>query len=262
MQDLAARYRRPGVLVVDVRSPAEFGRGHVPGSRNVPVDELERAAGRWRRRFARHREVYVHCSSGQRALRAHAALELPSAVPVRDSGMPDWIRAGYPIARRISLRRDLAVGMLAGLVGDLVVAGADKALTGLVSARQKRRERAVREGSPHEVGGKRIAGRLAGHALSAAGERRAQVAFTVGYGLVFGALHALTRRTVPGARAALGLPFGVAFFFACDGLLAPRFGMTPGLQRIPWQFNAKEMVNHIAWTAAAELVHRAAARIR
>jgi len=27
---------------------------------------------------------------------------------------------------------------------------------------------------------------------------------------------------------------------------------------IPWQLNAKELLNHVAWSAAAELTHRAA----
>jgi rhodanese-related sulfurtransferase len=258
----AGLYRDPGALVLDVRSRAEYRRAHVPGSRNIPVHSIERRPQRWRQALSPYRQIFLHCSSGERAQRAHAALDLPQAVPVRDSGMIDWAKAGYPVEREISLARDLVTGMLAGLAGDAAVALTDKALGALVSDEQKRRERAVREGSPHEVGGKRVGAKLLGHSLSRASERKAQVAFTIGYGIVFGALYALTRRRIPGAKKLLGLPFGIGFFFACDGLLAPRLGMTPGLERIPWQFNTKEMTNHIAWTAAAELVHRAAERSR
>ncbi|WP_239027840.1 DUF1440 domain-containing protein [Geomonas subterranea] len=55
-----------------------------------------------------------------------------------------------------------------------------------------------------------------------------------------------------------GLPFALPFFCACDGFIAPLFGVSPGLRRIPWQPSAKELGNHAVWTAAAELVHRAA----
>ena len=37
-------------------------------------------------------------------------------------------------------------------------------------------------------------------------------------------------------------------------------GVTPDLKKVPWQPNAKEMANHIAWTATAEMVRRAVAR--
>ena len=51
---------------------------------------------------------------------------------------------------------------------------------------------------------------------------------------------------------------GSSFFLLCDGALAPLFRMSPPLRRIPWQLNAKELLNHVAWSAAAELTHRAA----
>jgi putative membrane protein len=48
---------------------------------------------------------------------------------------------------------------------------------------------------------------------------------------------------------------------ACDGLIAPLLRLTPPPGRLPWQVNAKKLANHVAWTAAAELVHRGVARI-
>ena len=49
------------VPLIDVRTPAEFASGHIPGARNIPVDELrermhEIALGR----------VVVSCQVGQR----------------------------------------------------------------------------------------------------------------------------------------------------------------------------------------------------
>lgn len=33
---------------------------------------------------------------------------------------------------------------------------------------------------------------------------------------------------------------------------------SPNLRRVPWQPSAKEMANHIAWTATAEMIQRVA----
>jgi rhodanese-related sulfurtransferase len=38
--EVASRLDEDGLRVVDVRSPGAFARGHIPGSVNVPFDEL------------------------------------------------------------------------------------------------------------------------------------------------------------------------------------------------------------------------------
>jgi rhodanese-related sulfurtransferase len=60
-----------GVKVVDVRTPAEFAKGHVPGAINIPHDEMAR----------RHAEVgppstpvLLYCRSGRRSELAARAL--------------------------------------------------------------------------------------------------------------------------------------------------------------------------------------------
>jgi phage shock protein E len=60
-----------GVKVVDVRTPAEFASGHVPGAINVPHDQVA----------ARHAEigkpstpVLLYCKSGRRSAVATKAL--------------------------------------------------------------------------------------------------------------------------------------------------------------------------------------------
>lgn len=259
-----AKYRQPGKLVLDVRSRPEYRRAHIPGSRNIPVDAIERNPQRFRPELEGFDEIYVHCSSGHRAKCAHDALAragLNNLVHVRDSGMPEWVRQHYPVERDISLARDLITGIVAGLLADLVVSQTDQVLSGFVSEEQKRRERSIREGSPHKLGGTKIGEKITGRHFSEAEKRKAQIAFTVGYGLLFGAIYALARRRAPRVTSLLGLPYGVGFFLACDGLLAPLFRMSPGLRKIPWQFNAKEMTNHIAWTGTAEMVHRGAERL-
>lgn len=112
------RYRWPGHLVLDVRSRGEYRGGHVPGSWNVPVRDVERHAWRLAAPLAEFDEIYVHCSAGPRARIAYDALAstgLENLVWVRDSGMPEWRRKGFPVQREDKLRRDarnLAMGAL------------------------------------------------------------------------------------------------------------------------------------------------------
>lgn len=151
----------------------------------------------------------------------------------------------------------LLSGALSGLLAMGVVGITDAVLTRLLSEEHKRRERRIREGSPHDVAGPRFAGRLLGREPSGTGRIAAKAAFTVLYGALWGGVYAAVRRLVPATRNLAGLPFAVPFFVACDGGIAPALGLTPGLRRIPWQFNAKELANHVAWTAAAEMALRA-----
>ena len=57
------RLGEPGTLVVDVREPAEFAAGHVPGAVNVPLGELRRRYDE----LPRDRELWLCCGVGQRA---------------------------------------------------------------------------------------------------------------------------------------------------------------------------------------------------
>jgi rhodanese-related sulfurtransferase len=52
-----------GVKVVDVRTPAEFEAGHVPGAVNIPFDEVRRRAGEI---GPPSTPVLLYCRSGRR----------------------------------------------------------------------------------------------------------------------------------------------------------------------------------------------------
>ncbi|HZQ84106.1 MAG TPA: FAD-dependent oxidoreductase [Acidimicrobiales bacterium] len=59
-----------GAVVVDVRSSAEYDAGHIPGARNIPLDELARRLDE----VPAGRRVVVCCQAGQRAHTAAAFL--------------------------------------------------------------------------------------------------------------------------------------------------------------------------------------------
>ncbi len=67
-------WARENALILDVRSPAEYARGHLPDSLNVPHTEV-RARLDEIRAAAAGRPVRVHCASGFRSYLAHRILD-------------------------------------------------------------------------------------------------------------------------------------------------------------------------------------------
>jgi len=85
--------RAAGALLLDVREPAEFASGHVPGAVNLPLGRVAAEA----HRFA-GRSVCVICRSGQRSLRAAALLNRAGADAVSVAGgTRDWIASGRAV---------------------------------------------------------------------------------------------------------------------------------------------------------------------
>lgn len=86
------------VLVVDVRSPAEFAAGHVPGAINLPHDAItgnEPALKDWRQK-----PVVVYCHSGRRAAMAAKVLEAKGFTRIEhlSGDMQGWGQSGRPVA--------------------------------------------------------------------------------------------------------------------------------------------------------------------
>lgn len=60
--------RTPGAVLLDVRTEGEYAAGHVPGSRNIPLDRIGEAA------LDREAPLFVYCRSGARSSQACAVL--------------------------------------------------------------------------------------------------------------------------------------------------------------------------------------------
>lgn len=72
--ETGAALARGGARVVDVRTPAEFAAGHVPGAVNVPFDEVRRRAAEL---GGPETPLVLYCRSGRRsAIAAEALREL------------------------------------------------------------------------------------------------------------------------------------------------------------------------------------------
>ena len=82
-------------IVVDVRTPAEFAGGHVPGAVNIPVSDIEARA----KELEPHRgaPVYLICKSGGRSRAASKTLSgLGFDVVDVGGGTMAWVAAGNP----------------------------------------------------------------------------------------------------------------------------------------------------------------------
>jgi phage shock protein E len=77
-----------GARLLDVRSPAEYAGGHLPGAVNIPVQELDR---RLAEVGPRDRELIVYCRSGHRSTRAAEILRQHGFTKVHNLGpMTAW----------------------------------------------------------------------------------------------------------------------------------------------------------------------------
>lgn len=109
------------VKLIDVRTPAEFESAHIPGSYNVPLDQLSEHREELRSRLTG--PAVLVCRSGTRARQAEQLLRevgLP-APHVLEGGVSAWERAGLPLSRgrqRWSMERQVR-----GVAGGLVLTG-------------------------------------------------------------------------------------------------------------------------------------------
>ncbi|HKF25930.1 MAG TPA: rhodanese-like domain-containing protein [Candidatus Acidoferrum sp.] len=111
--------------LVDVRSPAEFAAGHIPGAVNIPMEQIESRLDD----LNPNGPVILICQTGERARKVAALLEpCHRPVAVLDGGTRAWIEAGLPLVTSVKTRWSLErqVRLAAGL---LVLAGALLALS-------------------------------------------------------------------------------------------------------------------------------------
>jgi rhodanese-related sulfurtransferase/predicted transcriptional regulator len=94
--ELVSRLQTNGVVLLDVRPGEEYRAGHIPGSRSVPVSDLESAL----KDIPRDHEVIAYCR-GPYCVFADEAVELLKARGFKakrlDGGLPDWRAAGFPV---------------------------------------------------------------------------------------------------------------------------------------------------------------------
>ena len=104
-EELIERLRRGDVVLVDVRPSEEFEAGHIEGARSIPIDELERPAGRAAGR-PRGRGLLPRPVLRLRARGGPARCRPPAARARRlEEGWPEWRLARDRGAGRMSKPR-------------------------------------------------------------------------------------------------------------------------------------------------------------
>jgi rhodanese-related sulfurtransferase len=97
-RDAAELLRAGDAKLLDVRSPAEFESAHIPGSYNVPLDQLPEHGAELR---DLQQPVVLICRSGNRARQAEMLLResgLP-LVHVLEGGLEAWQSTGLDVRR-------------------------------------------------------------------------------------------------------------------------------------------------------------------
>ncbi len=86
-----------GAFVLDVRTQAEWGEGHIPGSVLIPLDQLANRLGE----IPQDRDILVVCHSGGRSRAGQSALEKAGfkRVTSMSGGLSAWSAAGYPLEK-------------------------------------------------------------------------------------------------------------------------------------------------------------------
>jgi rhodanese-related sulfurtransferase len=110
-----------GIVLIDVRTPAEFEDAHATGAFSVPLDRLDPVAVM--KTLPPDTVVHLICQSGNRAATAYgrfkaAGFERAMVVP---GGTRAWIACGLPVThgrKTISLERQVRIG-----AGALVLTG-------------------------------------------------------------------------------------------------------------------------------------------
>ena len=70
-------------VLLDVRTPDEYRQGHIPGSKNVPLQSISKVAGMIDNKST---TIFVHCLSGARSRQAAAILKQMGYTHVKNIG--------------------------------------------------------------------------------------------------------------------------------------------------------------------------------
>jgi phage shock protein E len=85
------------LFVLDVRTPAEYAEGHVPGAVNVPHDQVAARLAD----IPRDKDVVLYCRSGRRAQAAADVLAAHGYTRLNhlEGDMPAWLERNRPVEK-------------------------------------------------------------------------------------------------------------------------------------------------------------------
>ena len=72
-----------GAVLIDVRSEEEYGQGHIPGSVNIPLNDIKRVLQEYPEKET---PIFVHCLTGSRSGQALSFLKRSGYTKVENIG--------------------------------------------------------------------------------------------------------------------------------------------------------------------------------
>lgn len=97
--EFAAVIAKPGVQIIDVRTPSEFGEGHIQGAVNIPVQQADFAQRV--SQLDRDGTYAVYCRSGNRSKGAVEQMRSAGIGAIYElvEGTNGWTAEGRPLTR-------------------------------------------------------------------------------------------------------------------------------------------------------------------
>ena len=72
-----------GAVLLDVRTSSEYAEGHIPGSKNLPLQSIDKVERMIENKAT---PIFVHCHSGARSRQAAAVLQQMGYTNVKNIG--------------------------------------------------------------------------------------------------------------------------------------------------------------------------------
>lgn len=96
----ATRMLNDDALVLDVREDSEWGVGHIPNARHIPLGKLSGRMGELEK--FKGKPIVIYCRSGQRSARACSMLKKSGYENVHNlaGGIIAWEQANLPVTRK------------------------------------------------------------------------------------------------------------------------------------------------------------------
>lgn len=82
-QGLKEYHETKSAVLLDVRTPPEYREGHIPGSKNIPLQQISRISGA---DIEKERPLFVYCHSGARSRQAVSTLQRMGYQNVKNIG--------------------------------------------------------------------------------------------------------------------------------------------------------------------------------
>lgn len=91
---------REDAVVLDVREAAEYGGGHIPNSRHIPLSQLDKRLPELEK--FKGRAIIVSCTRGNRSAAACGRLRRAGFEKVfnLNGGLAAWDEAGLPVTKK------------------------------------------------------------------------------------------------------------------------------------------------------------------